>query len=257
MSIHLYPGDCLEVMKTIPDGSVDMILCDLPYGTTQCKWDAVIPFANLWAQYRRVCDGAIVLTSCNPFTSALVMSNAKMFRYEWIWEKTNATGFLDAKKRPLNNYESVLVFSKETPPYNPQMTKGKTHTRNNGGVTGGEVYRAFSRRNTTKSDEYYPKRIIKFSGRETGLHPTQKPVALMEYLIKTYTNEGDTVLDNCMGSGTTGVACVNTNRNFIGIEKDEKYFEIADKRINDAIVSSVSDFSLPLDVPAPEVCQAV
>jgi hypothetical protein len=156
----LFHGDCLEVMKDIPDDSVDMVFCDLPYGTTQCKWDTVIPFENLWREYKRVTKGAIVLTGCQPFTSALIMSNLKMFRYEWIWQKDNATGFLDAKRRPLNNYESVLVFSQTAPPYHPQMTKGKIHTRGWGGDMGGEVYSDFSRRQTTKSDEYYPKRII-------------------------------------------------------------------------------------------------
>jgi DNA modification methylase len=219
-------------MKKIPEQSVDMIFCDLPYGTTQCKWDVVIPFEKLWEQYRRITKGAIVLTACQPFTSALVMSSPKMFRYEWIWEKNNATGFLDAKKRPLNNYESVLVFCETAPPYHPQMTKGKMHTRGSKKPgRGGEVYSDFSRRQTTKSDEYYPKRILQFPVQRRPTHPTQKPVELVEYMIRTYTTEGDTVLDNCMGSGTTGVACRNTNRGFIGIEQDLKYFRIAEERI--------------------------
>jgi site-specific DNA-methyltransferase (adenine-specific) len=230
----IYNGDCLELMQEIKDKSIDMILCDLPYGTTACKWDTIIPFEPLWEQYKRIIkdNGAIVLTACQPFTSMLVMSNIKMFKYEWIWEKTKATGFLDAKEKPLNNYESILVFSKKKPPYNPQMTEGKMHKRGGAGTGKGEVYSKFEKRTTTESNLYYPKRIINFKT-EHGLHPTQKPVSLFEYLIKTYTNECDLVLDNCGGSGTTAIACLNTNRNYILMEKEKKYFDIINNRITE------------------------
>jgi site-specific DNA-methyltransferase (adenine-specific) len=233
-TLSLHHGDCLEIMKSIPDASVDMILCDLPYGTTACRWDSVIPFDNLWEQYERIAKprSAIVLTACQPFTSRLVMSNPDLFRYEWIWEKNRPTGFLDANRRPLNNYESILVFSKEAPVYYPQMTGGKLHhrqTRHSKPQTA--VCGAFRYLETTESNMYYPRRVVKFSTERNTVHPTQKPVALMEYLIRTYTREGETVLDNCMGSGTTGVACVNLNRNFVGIELDKKYFQTAENRI--------------------------
>ena len=239
-------GDCLERMNEIPDGAVDMILCDLPYGTTACKWDTIIPFEPLWAAYRRVAkkNAAIVLTASQPFTSALVMSNASGFRYQWVWEKNRGTGFLDSKKRPLKFHEDVLVFYQSQPTYNPIKTPGnKSHST---GAKEGE------RKDRKKSDIYhgdsdvvasdesgmnYPRSIIKFDGlppSSARVHPTQKPVALMEYLIRTYTNEGEMVLDNTMGSGTTGVACVNTGRNFIGIEQDESYFAIAETRIKAA-----------------------
>lgn len=219
-------------MKKIPDGSIDLVLTDPPYGTTACKWDTIIPFEPMWEQLKRVTkkNGAIVLFGSQPFTSALVMSNPKMFKYEWVWVKSKATGFLDCKKRPLNNVETIDVFSSGTPIYYPQMIEGKTH-KNGGFATGpANVYGDFSNRTHTESNLYYPKRTIYFKT-EHGLHPTQKPVALMEYLIKTYTNEGETVLDFTMGSGTTGVACKNLNRNFIGIELDKDYFEIAKARI--------------------------
>jgi len=232
--VHL--GDCLELMRVIPDGSIDMILCDLPYGTTQCKWDTVIPFDKLWAQYNRITkeNGAIVLTASQPFTSVLIASNLKNYRFNFIYEKTKATGFLGAKKRPLNNYEDVAVFYKKQPSYNPQMTAAeKIYKR-------GEVKRKKSdcygeEKDFKQSDSglRYPKRIIRFENANTRniVHPTQKPVALFEYLIKTYTNEGDVVLDNCAGSGTTGEACINTNRNYILMEKEEKYFDIINDRL--------------------------
>lgn len=232
--VKLIHGDCLEVMKSIPDGSVDMILCDLPYGTTQNKWDTVIPFDALWGHYMRISRGAIVLTAAQPFTSALIMSNAKLFKYSWVWDKANSTGFLNAKKQPLRRTEDVVVFYDSQPTYNPQMeVRGKP--RKKGGYIkndGSDNYGAFKSVESV-SNEYYPTNLIEISNanRSERCHPTQKPVALMEYLIKTYTNEGDTVLDNCMGSGTTGVACMNTGRRFIGIEKDEVYFEVAKKRI--------------------------
>jgi len=232
--IELLQGDCLEKMKDIPDGSVDMILCDLPYGTTPCKWDTVIPFEPLWGQYRRVIkdNGAIVLIASQPFTSALVMSNIAMFRYEWIWEKSHGGGFLNANRQPLKRHENVLVFSKMRSCYNPQKSKGKAYTCRRSAA--GETTRDQTVAGwvTENAGNRFPLSYM-YVKSETGLHPTQKPVALFEYLIRTYTSEGDTVLDNCMGSGTTGVACKNLNRNFIGIEKDPEYFKIAEKRINE------------------------
>ena len=234
--IDLKHGDCLELMKDIPDKSIDMILCDLPYGTTQNKWDTVIPLNDLWNQYKRIIkdNGAIVLFSQPPFDKILACSNLKMFRYEWIWQKENSTGFLNAKKMPLKIHENILVFYKKLPTYNPQMRLGfkpyrckqGRHTTNYGDYKRGHL--------TESNGERYPIDIINFQ-REVSLHPTQKPVALLEYLIKTYTNESEIVLDNCMGSGSTGVACVNTNRNFIGFELDENYFDIAKTRINNAL----------------------
>ncbi len=238
--IELIQGDCLELMKEIPDKSIDMILCDLPYGTTACKWDIVIPFEPLWEQYERIIkdDGAIVLTASQPFTSALVMSNVKMFKYEWIWIKNRGSNFALANKMPIKEHENILVFYKKFPKYNAQKQEraksGKervktiinpsTVSENYGGIVlqEGKIY----------GELRMPSSWQKFNC-EVGLHPTQKPVALFEYLIKTYTNEGDLVLDNCMGSGTTGVACKNLNRNFIGIELDPEYFKIAEKRINE------------------------
>lgn len=233
-SITLMLGDTLEKMREIPDGSVDMILCDLPYGTTACKWDTVIPFEPLWAAYRRVTkkNAAIVLTASQPFTSALVMSNVKEFKYDWAWRKPKGTGHLNAKKMPMRDKEDIVVFYQEQCTYNPQITEGtpfgkKTGLRQQNGTTGkhGET-------RSMNSGTRQPKQVLQFNsvGRG-GTHPTQKPVALMEYLIRTYTNPGELVLDNTMGSGTTGVACVNTERRFIGIERDEKYFAIARERI--------------------------
>jgi len=232
-------GDCLELMKDIPDGSIDMILCDLPYGTTACKWDTVIPFEPLWEQYERIIkdSGAIVLTSMQPFASALTMSNIKLFKYEWIWNKSKATGFLNAKKQPLRSHENVLVFYKKQPTYNPQMVKGELHHRGQKAQSKQTtVYGNFSF-DLYYSDEYYPQTVRFFNVQERAIHPTQKPVALFEYLIKTYTNEGETVLDNCAGSGTTAIACINTNRKYICMEKDAGYFEIMRKRIEQHKVS--------------------
>lgn len=229
--IKLIYGDCLSLMGDIPDQSVDMILCDLPYGTTQNKWDSVIPFEPLWVQYKRICKGAIVLTATQPFTSALVLSNSRDFRYEMVWEKSSVTGHLNAHRRPMRTHEDVLVFSDFAPPYYPQDLKpyGKTMKRGNNGTN-------FGKSKTENHQEFtnYPRSIIRIANDSKPVHPTQKPVALMEYLIRTYTNEGETVMDNCMGSGTTGVACANSGRNFIGIEKDAKYFEVAKQRIENA-----------------------
>jgi len=248
MTIQLYKGDCLEVMKQIPDKSVDMILCDLPYGTTACKWDTVIPFEPLWGSYERIIkdDGAIVLTASQPFTSALVMSNPKLFKYEWIWQKAVGSNFATTKYMPMKEHESVLVFGKGKTKYFPIMQErtggGKERLKygHSGGKTGeangGLKFKGFN--SCTYNELRCPSSVQYFNNREScrGLHPTQKPVALCEYLIKTYTNDGDTVLDNCMGSGTTGVACKRLNRNFIGIELDDKYFEIAKNRIEGELV---------------------
>ena len=239
-----YQGDCLVEMDKIEDKSVDMILCDLPYGTTACKWDTIIPFDKLWEQYERIIksNGAIVLTASQPFTSALVMSNPKLFKYCWVWDKISCTGNMLAKKQPLRAYEDVCIFYKSQPMYNPILRdKPKKDIRitnvkvvNNSQTHPQSEYNQFDRREHPK-DKSYPTNVIRINNYGKGykrLHPTQKPVELMEYLIKTYTNEGDTVLDNCMGSGTTGVACKKTGRHFIGIEKDEKYFEIAVSRVS-------------------------
>lgn len=242
MSYTLWNDECLSAMKRIPDGSVDMVMCDLPYGTTACKWDAVIPFAPLWEAYRRVCkkNAAIVLTASQPFTSALVMSNADWFRYCWVWEKSSGTGFLDAKKRPMRFHEDISVFYLEQPTYNPQKTSGKPNHGSKVFASKSKIYSGdFGYSETDVSGLKYPRSVQFFqsippTGREKVAHPTQKPVALMEYLIKTYTNEGELVLDNTMGSGTTGVACGNLGRRFIGIEQDEKYFQIAQTRISAA-----------------------
>ena len=231
--IKLFRGDCLEVMKSIPDKSIDMILCDLPYGKTQNKWDSIISLEKLWEQYNRIIkdNGVIALFAQIPFDKVLGVSNLKMLRYEWIWQKEQGTGFLNAKKMPLKNHENILIFYKKSPIYNPQMKKGKPYTleRNTYTVNYGKQVDMVRTENT---GERYPLTILKFKRDKEKLHPTQKPVELLEYLIKTYTNEGELVLDNCMGSGSTGVACLNTNRKFIGIELDENYYNIACNRIN-------------------------
>jgi len=240
--MKLILGDCLEKMKEIPSGSVDMVMCDLPYGTTQNKWDSVIPLEPLWKEYKRICIGAIVLTASQPFTSVLVCSNFDEFNFEWIWEKTCPTGHLNANKMPMRAHESILVFRKGSGTYNPQKTTG--HKR--------KVSTAAHKRNSKRTENYgehelhtydsterFPRSVQVFPSdkQKSSFHPTQKPVALMEYLIRTYTNPGDTVLDNTMGSGTTGVACVNTGREFIGIERDPEYFAIAQKRIGEALMA--------------------
>lgn len=232
--INIRQGDCLELMKEIPDKSIDMILCDLPYGTTRNNWDSIIPFDELWKHYSRIIkdNGAIVLFSQPPFDKVLACSNLKLFRYEWIWQKDQGTGFLNANRMPLKLHENILVFYKKLPTYNPQKTQGKPYKKKQNKKSSNYGY--FVDCGTDNTDGLrYPVDIIKFN-KQTGYHPTQKPVALNEYLIKTYTNEGETVLDNCMGSGSAGVACVNTNRNFIGFELNEGYFDIANKRIEEA-----------------------
>ena len=231
----IYNEDCLEGMKRIDDKSIDMILCDLPYGMTYNKWDTAIPLEELWKQYERIVkdNGAIVLTASQPFASELISSNRKLFRYEWIWEKENATGFLNAKKNPLRIHENILVFYKKLPIYNPQMRKGKPYTAVRKEKPSLNYYKNQKMTKTVSDGERYPISIIKFNRDKEKLHPTQKPVALFEYLIKTYTDEGEIVLDNCIGSGTTAVACINTNRNFIGFELDKGYFDIAKNRIEE------------------------
>ena len=233
----LFHGDCLELMKQIPDGSVDLVLCDLPYGTTQNKWDTVIPFGPLWSEYRRVCVGAIVLTAAQPFTSALVMSNPSEFKYQWVWNKSKVTGVLNAKKQPLRNHEDVLVFYRHQPTYNPQGLVPFGKRRDIGSKQNGETSENYGALSRTEDGNYYqestgyPRSVLTIASEGKNVHPTQKPVALMEYLIKTYTNPGDTVLDNCMGSGTTGVAAVRHGRFFIGMELDDVYFKMAQGRI--------------------------
>lgn len=236
---QLYKGDCLEVMKEIPTGSVDMILCDLPYGTTECKWDSIIPLDLLWKEYERVIkeDGAIVLTAAQPFTTKLIESNIKRFRYTWYWVKNTCTGFCFAKFQPMRKVEDVCVFYKKAPKYNPQglvklekpIARKRKPQQNEDWIYRDTLYGEFKTEWTN-----YPNNVLNIKS-ERGLHPTQKPVPLFDYLIKTYTDEGMTVLDNCMGSGTTGVACMNTNRKFIGIELDEKYFNVAKERIEGSL----------------------
>ena len=244
---NIYNMDCLEGMKQIPDGSVDAVICDLPYGTTACAWDSVIPFDKLWEQYNRITkqDAPIVLFGAEPFSSALRMSNIKNFRYDWIWHKTCASNFLVADKRPLNDFEIVSVFYRKFGTYNPQprplepetiarAKRAKNKQWRSGGIYGEqELYRVFG-----STGEYgKPKAVIKFNNRENNQfhkemwHPTQKPVDLLRYLVLTYTNEGDTVLDNCMGSGTTAVACIKEKRHFIGFELSKEYFDKAVRRI--------------------------
>lgn len=229
----IYNEDCLIGMEKIPDKSIDMILCDLPYGTTRNKWDTVIPLNWLWDEYNRVIkdNGAIVLTASQPFTTKLINSNIKNFKYTWVWEKSRFANQMLAKKQPLKIHEDICVFYKKQVNYNPQglievnktTKQGKKISDNNGGGTRKTSYK--------QTHTNYPRTILKYKSEGKTIHPTQKPLALFEYLIKTYTNEGETVLDNCIGSGTTAIACINTNRNYIGFELDKKYFELANDRI--------------------------
>lgn len=234
----IYNMDCLVGMRQIPDKSIDMILCDLPYGTTQNKWDTIIPLNPLWRQYERIVkdNGAIVLTGCQPFTSQLIMSNPKLYRYELIWQKTTVTGHLNAKKMPMRAHENILVFYKKLPTYNPQMTTGHKrkistarHKRNSKKSTNYNDYELSS----YDSTERYPRSVMTYATdkQKSVIHPTQKPVALFEYLIKTYTNEGEVVFDGCSGSGTTAVAAINTNRKFLCMEKEKEYFDKSVERI--------------------------
>jgi site-specific DNA-methyltransferase (adenine-specific) len=241
---NIIHGDCLEVMKDIPDQSIDMILCDLPYQVTGMHWDAVIPFEMLWEQYGRIIkdNRAIVLTASQPFTSALVMSKPELFKYEWIWQKNAGSNFTQVKRQPMKEHESVLVFGKEKVRYFPIMQerqgegKDRATRKHRNRTTPSDHLKGILVESKDKlkylNELRYPSSVQKFN-RERGLHPTQKPVALFEYLIKTYTNEGDIILDNCIGSGTTAIAALNTGRFFIGIEKEEKYVDIARRRIED------------------------
>lgn len=224
-------GDCLELMNRIPDGSIDMVLSDLPYGTTRCRWDTPINLQELWKQYRRVVkeNGAIVLFSAQPFTTELISSNKAMYRYEWIWKKTQPSGFMNAKKMPLRTHENIEIFYRKPPTYNPQMTHGhqrKTATAyGTRELDGSSCYGREERNYTYDSTDRYPVDVLQYStgDKSKRLHPMQKSVDLLEYLVKTYTNPGETVLDNCMGAGSTGVACLNTGREFVGIELDPEY----------------------------------
>ena len=237
---RFYKGDCLEVMKEIPDNCINMILCDLPYGTTQNKWDTIIPFDKLWTEYNRICNGAVVLTASQPFTSALVMSNPKMFKHEWIWQKDKGSNFANTVREPMKEHESVLVFCKGKWTYNKQMEKragkhgGKLNT--NGGFVDSTNYGKGNeeRLKVIVPELRVPSSVQKINIQTNKIHPTQKPVALFEYLIKTYSNEGMLVLDNCAGSGTTAIACQNTNRKWVCIEQDETYFNAACERIENA-----------------------
>lgn len=244
----IYNEDCLEGMKRIPDGSVDMILCDLPYGTTACKWDTIIPLEQLWEQYKRIIkdNGAIVLTAIEPFASVLRMNDIKKYKHEWIWNKELAGNFIQAKNHPMRVHENVLVFSKSKVKYFPIMTEKLAKnirplivTKQKSGIMGKVSKGEFKSSSGYEQKKLYPKTIITYNARSKELnstkriHPTQKPVALFEYLIKTYTNKGDIVLDNCMGSGTTAIAAINTKRNFIGFELNKEYFEIAQNRIEE------------------------
>ena len=239
-AFKLYNGNCLDLMRDIPDASIDLILCDLPYGTTQNKWDTIIPFEQLWTEYLRIIKpkGNIILMANQPFTSMLVVSNTKLFKYSLVWNKVNRiTGHLNAKKQPLRITEDILVFYKKLGCYNPQMTQGsKAYTVS--GSSGSSNYGATKKVITVNDGSRYPTNIINIRAdrrsAEGRLHPTQKPVELMEYLIKTYSNKNDIVLDNTMGPGTTGVACMNLRRKFIGMELDTKYFKIAETRIKQA-----------------------
>lgn len=228
---YMRQGDCIELMQALPDASIDLILCDLPYGTTQNKWDSVIPFEPLWAQYKRIAkkNAAIVLTAAQPFSSVLVASNLKSFKYEWVWVKSKITGVLNAKKMPVRKHEQVLVFSASPTTYNAQGLVAKGTITKQGGSS--DNYGGRSSAEYVQEWTNWPRDVLEIASEGKTVHPTQKPVALMEYLIRTYTNEGEVVLDNCMGSGTTGVACMNLGRNFIGFEKDETYFAAAKTRV--------------------------
>lgn len=263
MKVDLVKGDCLEKMKNMKDKSIDMILCDLPYGTTKCKWDIIIPFDKLWEQYNRIIkdNGVIALFGCEPFSTYLRMSNIKNYKYDWTWNKVQGTGFSVCKKQPLRVIENILIFYKNQPTYNPQMEdrdkiidsrNWKQDKRNS------ENSRLTSKDNSKARkvyDKKYPSNYIEINralnecNNTKRLHPTQKPVTLLEYLIKTYTNENEIILDNCMGSGSTGIACINTNRNFIGIELDDNYFNIAKDRINVYIEGNdLEDIELNIDI---------
>lgn len=234
MSWQIIQGDCIEVMAQLPERSINLVLTDPPYGTTQCKWDAVIPFTSMWNHLNRIVqvNTAIVFCAAQPFSSALVLSNIAKFKYEWVWDKKNSSGYLNAKKRPMARHEVILVFSNGTPPYFPQMRIGKFRQK---GTVRSVVTENYNAHLATVSfnDQYYPTSIIEISNAQRlgKVHPTEKPIDLMRYLVRTYSREGDTVLDFTCGSGSTGVACLLENRHFIGVEQDEKYVEIARQRL--------------------------
>lgn len=241
--IDLRHGDCLELMKDIPTGSIDMIFCDLPYGTTNCKWDSIIDLSSLWMEYERIIkdSGAILLFAQTPFDKVLGTSNLKLLRYEWIWEKTQATGHLNAKKMPMKAHENILVFYKSLPTYNPQKTEGHNpinrYTKYIDTQNNTEIYGKMSREIVGGGEtDRYPRSVLIFPSdkQRSYLHPTQKPLGLVEYMIRTYTDEGELVLDNCMGGGTTPVACINTGRSCIGIELEKKYFDVTVERVRNA-----------------------
>ena len=249
--IRLYNGDCLKEMDRIADNSIDCIICDLPYGTSACSWDTIIPFDKLWKQYERIIkdNGAIVLFGQEPFSSLLRASNLKLYKYDWVWEKPSGANFLNLKYQPSKIHENIMIFGKGATSYskninmnyNPQMEEGEPYKCTSGkqknDYNNSSVRSPIKQTTTENNGTRYPKSILKFNRDKDKLHPTQKPVALLEYLIKTYSNENDTILDNTMGSGSTGVACINTNRNFIGVEMNEEYFNIASNRINEALKS--------------------
>lgn len=240
---RIYQMNCLDGMKLIPNGSVDMILCDLPYGTTRNKWDSVIDLDKMWEQYKRIIkdNGAIVLTAQSPFDKVLGASNLKMLKYEWIWEKNRGTGHLNAKKMPMKNHENILVFYKKPPTYNPQMREGEPYQRLNcskNALNKGNYGKTKDSHDTISDGKRYPLTVLEFPVVERTIHPTQKPVDLFEYLIKTYTNEGEIILDNCMGSGTTAVAAILTNRKYIGFETEREYIELTNKRLEEIEIHS-------------------
>ena len=244
---NLYQGDCLELMKTITDCSIDMVLCDLPYGTTHCSWDSLIDLSRLWKEYRRIVkpNGAILLFSQSPFDKVLAVSNLEEFRYEWIWEKNRATGHYNAGKMPLKAHENILVFYRTLPNYYPQKTTGHApinhYTKKKDVQSSTPLYQYATKEYSGGGEtDRFPRDVLYFPT-ERGLHPTQKPVDLCEYLIKTYTKEGDVVLDNCMGSGTTGVAALRTGRRFIGMEIEEKYFVVSKNRIEQELQSGFQE----------------
>lgn len=233
-NVQLHQGDCLKLLGEVRDGSIDLILADLPYGTTRNKWDQVIPLDRLWEQYERIItnNGVIALFGDEPFASQLRLSNPKLYRYDWVWIKNRATGFLNANRMPLKNTETISIFYKHLPIYNPQMSLGKPYVTHTGSKT--TNYGKFTDIETVNKGTRYPLKTIKFNVEPHTVHPTQKPTGLLNYLIKTYTDKGMTVLDNCMGSGSTGVSAVQLERNFIGMELNDKYFKIAQQRIKEA-----------------------
>lgn len=253
--MKLYLGDCLDVMKNFPNKSIDAIITDLPYGTTSCSWDEIIPFVPMWEQIERINKGVFITTASQPFTSRLIMSNLKMFRHEYIWKKNRKTGFFNANKKPLKIHENIIVFSNNNPTYKPVMKLGKPYFHKGRGSA--QHYKSCARTPTKNTGLRYPDTVLEINSVAIGIvHPTQKPVSLYSYLIQTYTNKNDLVLDFTMGSGTTGVACAQTGRRFIGIEKEEKYFRIAEKRIAEAKLQMSFDFEKDIMKKTKITCPA-